>query len=42
MAKQEHVSKEMSELPYSEQQFYPIMIRDSTEMNLTDPESTEK
>lgn len=32
MAKQEHVSKEMSELPYSEQQFYLIVSQDAMEM----------
>lgn len=31
MAKQEHVSKEMSELSYSEQQLHPTVVQDSTD-----------
>lgn len=37
MAKQEHVTKKMSELHYGEQQFHPFMIQDSIEMKFNWP-----
>lgn len=42
MAKQEHVSKEMSELPYSEQQSTQSWSKIQQKWNLTDPGSSQK